>query len=1002
MKKSIVIACLILAAVFAFAKKPEFEPGSAVIKLKAGLSPKLGTNHTGIPSLDGKLSRLGVTNVSPRFVIKRKAASELTRILKITFDPALDPLAVCNALKADPNIEYAEPIYIDEALATPDDPYYPNISYFTALEAAAAWDIHKGEDGSSPIILAVVDTGVRWTHPDLAENIWQNLAEDANGNGYTIYHNGSTWVFDPGDINGIDDDGNDFADDLVGWDFKLNTGDAMHMNPYESSGHGTRVAGIANARTNNTIGVSSMAWNVTLMPISCSYPGNTNIFRGYDGILYAAENGAHVINCSWGGSTYSYAAQDIINYVYDVCGSIVVAASGNDGIEAPLYPSGYDNVVAVVNVSNAGVHAGGNYGAQIDVAAPITGIRTTDGATYAAVSGATSYASPIASSLAALIWSHNPTWTNTQVVNQMKATCDNVDAQNPTLSGKLGDGRLNARRALSEVNPPLSQIIKLSRFETLLPSDANANSAVEAGETFSINLTLRNHSDTNPLCNATYTLSTTSPAVTILQNTHFGQIPAMGLFNLTDAFEVYVKPEAVSQYVTFTISTVADYPVTVGASLSFEILIHAGGVFVWEGFAGARNLSGSFIRDTLSAKAANVVYGTTFPGSFHSFEAVFLSFGAVDANNTRFSTIQMFYAIKNYLEAGGRLYIEGEDAIGYDLATYFPLIDGINDGHTILWPLLGIASASDGSANPINSLQGQTKLPTQGMEFTSTNQTSISFIDTFEPLPVVARSAFIESDYGTVAVIGAGGYDQRSFVFSYALSELVDGSSPTTRTELVNSIMDFFTAEVATLPVTLSSFTVSWANVPLLRWQTSSETQLLGWNVYRGLSSDLTDALKINLLLIPPAEDPSLGASYQYQDPEIPDAEQLFYWLEALSQAGESTFYGHLQISAPLPGDPDFHPTPELVNGIVAIYPNPFTTSLNINLSISEKSLVLLEIYNLKGQKVRTLVEQEIQAGSKIIAWDGRDSRGLEVSDGIYFIKMASPKGNWQKKLVKS
>ncbi|HNQ44008.1 MAG TPA: T9SS type A sorting domain-containing protein, partial [Candidatus Cloacimonadota bacterium] len=292
--------------------------------------------------------------------------------------------------------------------------------------------------------------------------------------------------------------------------------------------------------------------------------------------------------------------------------------------------------------------------------------------------------------------------------------------------------------------------------------------------------------------------------------------------------------------------------------------------------------------------------------------------------------------------------------------------------------------------------------PTQGMEFTSTNQTSISFIDTFEPLPVVARSAFIESDYGTVAVIGAGGYDQRSFVFSYALSELVDGSSPTTRTELVNSIMDFFTAEVATLPVTLSSFTVSWANVPLLRWQTSSETQLLGWNVYRGLSSDLTDALKINLLLIPPAEDPSLGASYQYQDPEIPDAEQLFYWLEALSQAGESTFYGHLQISAPLPGDPDFHPTPELVNGIVAIYPNPFTTSLNINLSISEKSLVLLEIYNLKGQKVRTLVEQEIQAGSKIIAWDGRDSRGLEVSDGIYFIKMASPKGNWQKKLVKS
>lgn len=1002
MKKILVFVVLLLAILSVFAIKPKLEPGVAVIKLKPGYQPKQGANHTGISTLDSKLSGLGIYEISPRFVTKRKDSSELSRILKISFNPQLDPLAVCNALKNEPNLEYAEPIYIEEAFATPDDLYFPNMSYFTALEAAAAWDIHKGENGSSPIILAVVDTGVRWTHPDLAQNIWQNLDEDANGNGYTIYYNGSTWVYDPGDINGIDDDGNGYVDDLIGWDFKLNAGDAMHMNPYESSGHGTRVSGIANARTNNAIGVCSVAWNVTLMPVSCSYPGSLDIFRGYDGILYAAENGAHVINCSWGGTTYSQASQDVINYIYNTLGCVIVAASGNDNAEFSRYPSGYDNVVAVVNVSNAGVHAGGNYGAQIDVAAPTTGIRTTEGATYTATSGATSYASPIASSLASLIWSYNPTWTNAQVVRQLKATCDNIDAQNPTLAGKLGEGRLNARRALSEVDPPLSQIIKLSMVELMQPSDTNANGAAEPGETFSINLTLRNHSETSPLCNAVYTLSTSNPAVNILQNTYNGQIPTQSRFDLLDAFEILVLPDAISQFVTFTLSITADYPITVGSSFTFDILINAGGVFVWEPVAGARNQSGSYIRDQLAAKAGEVLYANTFPTTFHAFTAVYLSFGAVDANIGRFSDPTMFYAIKEYLEAGGRLYIEGEDAIGYDLANYFPLIDGISDGHEILWPLLGIASAEDGGPNPIDNLQGQPHLPTQGMTFTATNQTSIQYIDTFEPLPVVARSAFIESDYGTVAVIGAGGYGQRTLVFSYALSELVDGSYPSTRGNLLNKIVEFFNAEDATLPVTLSSFTVSWANNPLIKWQTASETELLGWNILRGLDQEPANAARINPRLIPPAEDSSLGSSYSFADLEIPTVEYLYYWLEALSYTGTTTLYGHLKLKIPQSDEPDPPYTPEITNGIRSIFPNPFTNGVNINISISEKHTVLLEVFNLKGQKIRTIIDQEIQPGSSSWTWDGQDCKGQAVSDGIYFVRMSSPKGYWQKKMVKS
>ncbi|MDD4309790.1 MAG: S8 family serine peptidase, partial [Candidatus Cloacimonetes bacterium] len=286
----------------------------------------------------------------------------------------LPPQAVVNLLASDPHVQYAEVIYPDEVLAVPNDANYAVSTYFSSLQAESAWDIHKGEDGAG-VIVAVVDTGTRWNHLDLAQNIWNNLGEDANSNGYTLYYNGSAWVMDSGDINGIDDDGNGKIDDLIGWDFMLNAAGDQANNPFDQAGHGTAVSGIAAARTNNTIGASSMAWNLTLMPISCDY-GTGYIFRGYDAIIYAAENGADVINCSWGGSTFSQANQDAISYAYSL-GSIIVAAAGNVSNGIPLYPAGYQNVLAVASLTNAGVKSGSNYGAFVDVGAPTSAIGTT-------------------------------------------------------------------------------------------------------------------------------------------------------------------------------------------------------------------------------------------------------------------------------------------------------------------------------------------------------------------------------------------------------------------------------------------------------------------------------------------------------------------------------------------------------------------------------------------------------------------------------------------------
>jgi len=204
------------------------QSGSIVFKLKSEYKSQLseGSLFTGISELDIRLQGLGVSSVKPRFSYDKaknpSGAVDLSLILEARFHPSIHPLAVVNALASDPRVQYAEPLYIDQAFAVPDDPNYAAALYFAPLMAEAAWDIHKGEDGAQPVVLAVMDTGVRWSHADLGANIWNNLGEDANSNGYTIYFNGSTWVYDPGDLNGLDDDGNGKADDLIGWDFMLN------------------------------------------------------------------------------------------------------------------------------------------------------------------------------------------------------------------------------------------------------------------------------------------------------------------------------------------------------------------------------------------------------------------------------------------------------------------------------------------------------------------------------------------------------------------------------------------------------------------------------------------------------------------------------------------------------------------------------------------------------------------------------------------------------------
>ncbi len=992
--------CLFISVLTLYAAEVDYVQGQAVFKIKPEYRSMLQKSavSTGIASLDARLGSLRVSNLQPYFktTSAKSANSEISLIF--TVKSAYPPQAVVNQLAGDPHVEYAEVVYPDELLAVPNDPNYAASAYFSALEAEAAWDIHKGEQGANPVVLALVDTGCRWSHPDLAQNIWNNLGEDFNGNGYTIYYNGSAWVYDSGDLNGLDDDNNGYVDDLIGWDFMLNSNGDQNYDPYETGAHGTVVSGIMAAVTNNALGVSSLSWNLSLMPISCSFPGSSSVYRGYDGIIYAAENGADIINCSWGGTGFSQANQDAINYAYSL-GCIIVAAAGNSNNSIPLYPAGYQNVVATAALQNNGVKSSvSNYGGYVDVGAPNTTVWTTSGAGYAAVSGATSYASPIATALAGLIKSYMPTISQGDLIKRLKGSCDDVDAVNAGKENLLGEGKLNARRALQEPDPQPDSEVRLYLIENRGATDANANNAVEPGENFSVNLLLRSYGDYP--ANGTFVLSSTNPNVVINSNTHLQSIPADGYLELSSVFSINALPTASSQYVSFTLTTTADLAVVAGGTITFSILIQNGGVFVWEGVAGGRDMSGDFIRTTLQGLGYSVVYGTTFPASFFSFDSVFLSFGAVGSNIVRFDKSYMFNALKDYLVSGGKVYIEGVDVVGFDMSYYLPDIEGALDAHEVLWPLLGISTADDGITNAIDGLAGQSNTPTSGMLFAATSQTKVDYIDTFIPNLAYARSAFEESGYGCVGVACAGAYDQRSFVFSYALRELTDGVFPNTRANLLSRIMDFFTAEEVTLPVELISFSAVYTDLARIKWSTASETGLLGYNVLRAESSFLTEALKVNSLIIQ-AEGGSQGQNYTWTDSELPAADLLYYWLEAVSYNGESQFFGPVAMDLPNPGEPGIPPIPENNYLSLSAYPNPFGQSVSLQIGVPSKTVLQINIYNLKGQVMKSYSEVGFEAGTHYLQWDGFDQLGRNTASGIYLCELKSQSGVVRKKLVK-
>ncbi len=418
------------------------------------------------------LQRIGAVSVLPMFpthsLQKQFTRDDLSRIFKIHLSPGSNVYRAVSILSQDPSVEYAEPWYLRKIFYTPDDPAVGSQWYLDQVKAQSAWDIFKDD---TTVVIGIIDSGVFWDHPDLAKNIWKNPGEIPDDN--------------------VDNDHNGYVDDVRGWDFGgAHTGQPDN-DPVEATAfHGTAVAGVASAVTDNGIGIAAPAFNAKIMVVKATVDDDQNhyIVFGDQGIVYAADNGADIINCSFGGSGGSNAERDVINYVQNK-GVLIVAAAGNEANESPAYPASYPGVLSVAAADKNDLKASfSNWDYSVDLSAPGVGIYTTWGENSYTLMNGTSFSSPLVASIAALLKGYHPDWTGDQIGEQIRISADPIDNLNPSYSRKLGRGRVDAYRALT-VSLPSIRIVDCSLVEG---EKSNQNGIFDPGEELLLTFKIKN------------------------------------------------------------------------------------------------------------------------------------------------------------------------------------------------------------------------------------------------------------------------------------------------------------------------------------------------------------------------------------------------------------------------------------------------------------------------------------------------------------------------------
>ncbi len=475
--------------------RPEYADHVVVVQFAPDVFIANKSGATGLQDFDRRAAQYGVyliervypflDHVQPTPKTRRNLMA-LRRTYYVRYHASALPEQVAGDLAAAPGVVYAEPVLVNrtQALDTwgradPDDPRFGDQTYLRHMRLPEAWDEVKSEDGAPRVVIAIVDGGGEWRHEDLRTNVWTNPDEI------------------PG--NGVDDDGNGFIDDVHGVNFA--NGDDTNNDPTglpETPGnanHGTLVAGAASAVADNNVGIAGAAWNADIMHINAGCKESEIICSGYEGILYAAANGADIINASWGKTVKNDASvrflDESLNLAMDM-GALVVASVGNANLSLDLfryYPARHPRVLSVgATAKDTRTRAGfSNYGKLVNVFAPGESIVTTgSGNGYLSENG-TSFSSPLVAGVVALVKTRFPDMTPDALREQVRLSSENMDAENPGLAGQLGRGYVNAWAAVQE---PTLPAIRLKRWSW---ADRDGNREISSGDAVTVTATVVNY-----------------------------------------------------------------------------------------------------------------------------------------------------------------------------------------------------------------------------------------------------------------------------------------------------------------------------------------------------------------------------------------------------------------------------------------------------------------------------------------------------------------------------
>ena len=527
MNKKLLLLLFVLTIDFAAAQEiiqkgdVYYLSNTLIVKFKEGVSPQARAQ-----SLQKKgfapFTVTEATKLFPEEMVLRKGTSTLGNIYLLKYSSTEDPVELAKKFSKSKEVEYAEPKYVHRVTVVPNDSIFLTGQQInlSRISATQAWDVTKGD---SSVLIAIVDTGVDWTHPDLAANILKDNSGKVIGKDF-------------GGLNGTPDD--DPSED------KSPDGKLAY--------HGTHVAGIAAAVSDNKIGIASIGFNCTILPVKTSRSdrrdanGYPFVYYGFEGIKYAADKGAKVINCSWGSSSFSRYEQEVVDYAISK-GSLVVGSAGNDNTKAPFYPASYKGVLSVVwGLTDDKRYTGATYGINTDVLSPGMSILSTypayTGISYRQLSGS-SMAAPLVSGIAGLVASKFPSYSALQIGEQVRVTTDDIysNGVNPdSIKYLAGKGRANAYRAVSEKN---AVSVRATEIKFTEMSGSNFNGLFEAGESVNVSISLTNY--LAQASNIQITNECSDPAILLLQTS--ANIPSMQTMQTVDnaaSFSFKVAPTA--------------------------------------------------------------------------------------------------------------------------------------------------------------------------------------------------------------------------------------------------------------------------------------------------------------------------------------------------------------------------------------------------------------------------------------------------------------------------